>query len=792
MDEKNIYDLFYSGQLDLFIIEGENQLKQNDQDVTLWTHLAIAYHDQVFYDGHEAIFDIIQEKMIPYFQNALVIEPENETTLYHILNYTLDNQAVLAQIGRPKLHITETNKDQFIDYAKKLIASPNMSGYGHNYLVNIYEGLQDDTAMLPALEAGINFVKEAFKDERETLDHNFSIFWIKKIYLLDRAKQINETDVSSLIEADFKHFISSNEMNYVDLAEIAYENKAIDLALRILLKLIKGENSAVHIHQELVKWHARFEELIAEGYENPEVFYYQLIIERNYSEEIGIPLDYYYLHALKLIDEYPDYYAGYHFAAAYLYDEEQYAAAIPYLQMVGEKQWNATSWRRLVECTFMAHGVVYHQVPSFNDLPRECYNEAVALSNFVHSLDNLTAADQSALQALILGLYRQAYDAFNDYFEEDKYESDYFGGNHNRAMNCNNLALAYKEAGDFESCYTIATEGLSYSDFEELHFTRADAMSALEDYVRLEEVLQQYFDTYQISLEATLEQSEFAAEEDQEDENTEPVIFPPCYRMLMHQIDVEYHLQRTADIQSRAQQLLEFIYRFYIDNPNLDDYHYRDFEATKNAIENTVYHIIEQDHLEQRISYYQDMAQKYPHEAQPQYVLMQLHNEQSNYKAMNTAAYKYLKNKREFIIDSFDKAKTLYLIIKSHYYIKEFDAGTDTFQTYDNWVQSVMEPNDYVLWLKFGIELLAENGAINELNKYTSIFNSIYTQYDWGYDDDVESVRLAEALANYKTANLKKAHSLLDEVLAYSDHSPLADEYKRTWKKPGFFSGFKF
>ena len=107
MEEKNIYDLFYSGQLDLFIIEGENQLRQNDQDVTLWTHLAIAYHDQAFYEGHEAIFDVIQEKMIPYFQKALAIEPDNETTLYHILNYVLDNQATLAQIGRPKFHITD-------------------------------------------------------------------------------------------------------------------------------------------------------------------------------------------------------------------------------------------------------------------------------------------------------------------------------------------------------------------------------------------------------------------------------------------------------------------------------------------------------------------------------------------------------------------------------------------------------------------------------------------------------------------------------------------------------------
>jgi hypothetical protein len=40
-------------------------------------------------------------------------------------------------------------------------------------------------------------------------------------------------------------------------------------------------------------------------------------------------------------------------------------------------------------------------------------------------------------------------------------------------MNCNNLALAYKEAGELETSYAIATEGLSYSDFEELHFTRS-------------------------------------------------------------------------------------------------------------------------------------------------------------------------------------------------------------------------------------------------------------------------------------------------------------------------------
>jgi len=103
-----------------------------------------------------------------------------------------------------------------------------------------------------------------------------------------------------------------------------------------------------------------------------------------------------------------------------------------------------------------------------------------------------------------------------------------------------------------------------------------------------------------------------------------------------------------------------------------------------------------------------------------------------------------------------------------------------------------MDPEDYVLWLKFGIMLLAEQENLAEVNRNVMIFNGIYAQNEWGYDDDCESVKLAEALVNYKTGNLKKAHSLLNEVLAYSDHSALADEYKKTWKKPGFLSNFKF
>ncbi|MDR2270862.1 MAG: hypothetical protein LBF27_08155 [Sphingobacterium sp.] len=791
MEEQNIYDLFYTGQLDLFIIAGENQLKQNDQDITLWTHLAVAYHDQVFYEGHEAIFDVIQEKMIPYLQKALSVEPENETTLYHMLNYVISNEAALAQINRPKKHIDETNKDKFIGYAKQLIAIPKMTSYGYGFLASIHEGLQDETSLLTVLDEGINYFNEAFKDDRESADHNFSLFWMKKIYLLDRTKQISGAALATLIRDQFDRFVSSHEMQYVDLAEIAYENNDIDLALRILLKLIKGENSAAHIHEELVKWHTRFEELIADGYENPEVFYYQLIIERNYSEEIGIPFDYYHLHALKVIDQYPDLYVGYHFVGAYLYDDGQHEAAIPYLQQSGEKKWNATSWRRLVECSYLTTGEIYNDIPTFDDLPRDLYNEAINLSDFVDALDTLSAEDTLALRQLYLAVYRQAYNAFAAYFEQGKYESDYFGGSHNRAMNCNNLAIALKNVHLLEDSYQIATEGLNYSDFEELHQTRTDALSQLEDYERLKDALAQYFDTYQVTL-SDLDEMRNAAMEEQSAEEDEDLVFPSCYQMFVYQLEVNYHLGLSTDIQAEAQYLLEHIYQFYINHPTLNDYHYRDFEAAKNGVEGVIYDILEPNDRDFRIAYYRDIAHQYPHEAQPQYMLMQLYNEISEYSAIVAAARAYLKNKKEFIINDFDKAKTLYLIIKGHYFLSEFNLGAQLFQAYDTWVATVMDPEDYVLWVKFGILLLAEQENLAETNRYALVFNGIYAQNQWGYDDDCESVKLAEALVNYKVGNLKKAHALLNEVLAYSDHSELADEYKRTWKKPGFLSNFKF
>lgn len=88
--------LFYRGELEQCIAEGEAYLLSHPDDEEILFLMAIASHDNVYYDGHEAVFDVIQEKMLPYFRRVLQLNPNHQKTLYSILSYPLDNQYTLA------------------------------------------------------------------------------------------------------------------------------------------------------------------------------------------------------------------------------------------------------------------------------------------------------------------------------------------------------------------------------------------------------------------------------------------------------------------------------------------------------------------------------------------------------------------------------------------------------------------------------------------------------------------------------------------------------------------------
>lgn len=768
MTFEDLQQLFYRGQLDLLIEQGEEHVKDNPSDLDSIILLAVAYHDRVYEEGHEAVYNTIQERVIPYFRRVLQLQPDHQTALYNILDYPLGNQFNLLQAGRIMRHITSANKAEFMSYADRLIADESNAVYGYDSKVKIYESLEDYEALIETIDLAINYCQEGFAFNRELRDRNIAIFWMKKMYVLDHTKMIPQDELIALIKNGIDRFVSSTEYNYTDLAEMAFEANANDLALTILLKLIKGDNTSAAIQEKLALWHQRFSDLINEGYKNPDVYYYQLIIERSYPDRVGVNPDFYYYHALAVIEAVPDNFAGYHFAGTYLFENNREQEALPLLEKALNLSPSATTWRRKVIASYLTKGEIVNHLDDFGDLPRELYNDAVELDDFIMEVES--ASDRTTLRRLSLALYEQAYEAFRAYFEEDKYTSDYYGGLHNRAMNCNNLAIVQVYFENYKAAAITAAEGLRYSEFEELHHTLIDALRRGQDFVGLQRALGIYFANY----------------------NAEEVSFYKHVQHLASQIEADYELGTSDDIQSDAEQTLYMIYDHHIHTPVISDYDFQDFEAAKNIVEGIIYRLTEDDPVEERIAYYENTAQLYPNEAHAYYVLMQYYNEIEDYTRINQAAKSYLEKKRNFLLNDFDRAKTIYMIVKTDYFTNRLVDASMLFVQEDATLQGVMNPEDYVLWLGYGIKVFGKLKDKDQVLLLCNRLDAIYTEQGWSYDQELEDANLVKALTYYEAGALKEAHAILDYICSFDDHSELAQTYKNTWRKPGFFAKLGF
>lgn len=763
----NLEQLFYRGELEQCIAEGEEYLRSHPEDEDVLFLMAVAYHDIVYYEGHEAVYDAIRDYVIPYLRRILQLNPNNQKALYNILDYPLGNEYTLMQIARSKKHITRENKAEFIGYAEQMLEDPEYAGYGYDFLVKIYESLEENKALLNSLEAAMYHSKKTDADNREIRDKNTSLYWIKKIYLLDRTKMVSGEELTALIDREHSTFVSRNEYDFINLADIAFENNAPDLSLKMMLKAIKGENSAVHIHEKFAEWHQRFAELIQNGYNNPDVFYYQLIIERNYPEFLNISTDFYYHHALKVINSHPEMFSGYHFAGTFLFENERYAEAIPLLEKAVHLSANATAWRRKVEAEYLLNRALSSEIPVFSDEPTDIYNEGVLVNEFMDALEDEN--DKQKWHEIGRIVYEQAYEAFRKYFEEDKFESDYYNDLHTRAMCCNNLAIKHSLLGDYQAAVEIASEGLRYSEFMELHLTLIDALVNGGNYERAEKALNNYFSLYGES---------------------EDYFYKSLYnRALQVQI---HELLGADDVDKEAEEVLTYAYQHTAENPEIDDYDYRDLDAAKNKLESILFHHLDSQDLHIRKAHYEGMAERFPQEANPQYALMQIYNEEENYGQVALAAKRYLENKKEFLLDAFDKAKTIYMIVKSDFLQGNYQEAASVFSEYDAECNEAMDSEEYVLWLSYGVRIYEKLNHKEQTLSFAERFNTIYNAEGWGYDDLVEGVELAKAVVLYQSGNLKEAHAILDQVRSVADYDPIADEYKASWKKPGLFSKFGF
>lgn len=767
MNYEELEQLFYANELETCIAEGEKSLASSPDDLDVLFLMAVAHHDLAYREGHEEAYVAIQKQVIPYLRRILTIDPSNNKALYNILNYPLDNQYVLWQIARPQKHITEENKDEFIAYAQKLLADNDSAPYGFDFLIKIYESLAETEHLLATIDRGIAFFKERFADNRDVLDKNISYFWLKKIYVLDYSKLATGAEIIKMIADQIDRYVSHNNQSYLDLAEIAYENQAVDLSLKIMMKLIEGDNSDTPTQEGLVKWYHRFEGLINQSYSNPDVFYYQMIIERNYADMIGKEEDFYFRHAGALMQSNPKEYGSFHFAGTYLYEHGDYIEAINLLDQACTLNLNVYSWRRMVESKFLAHQLITSSVPTFKDKPRDLYNAGVDMANFIVGL-NVDEETKMEFRKIELAIYKQAYKAFHRYFDDGEFDSDTLGDRHNMAMNCNNYAIVLAAFQRYADAAEIAQEGLQYSEFPELHNTLVDALIKGEDYEGANVAIHNFFSVY----------------------NEDMVYY---YNYIQHrasQIVVHEKLGLSEDIKTAAEELLFEIYGHYNENPDISDYDFRDFEYAKNLVEGVLYNHFADEPTEVRRRYYAELGNRFPDEANPQYQLMQINNEAENYAEVNKAARLYMENKRSFLLNDFDKAKTIYMIVKSHYLLAQYREGAAMFEEYNQFVGQTLEASEYTLWLSYGIQLQDKMNNKALVEQYTDQYQAIYDQEGWGYDELSENVYLAKAHAQYQSGNLKEAHRTLNYVLSFDNPAALAKEYKNSWKKPSLFSKF--
>ena len=763
----NLEQLFYRGDLEQCIAEGEQYLLSYPEDEEVLFLMAVAYHDIVYDEGHEAVYDAIRDHVIPYLRRILQLNPSNQKALYNILDYPLGNEYALMQIARSKKHITQENKEEFIGYAERMLEDPDYVGYGYDFLVKIYESLEENQALLNSLEAGIYYSKKADAGNREIRDKNTSLYWIKKIYLLDRTKMVSGEELTVLIDKEHTAFVSRNEYDFINLADIAFENNAPDLSLKMMMKAIKGENSALHIHEKLVEWHQRFAELIKNGYNNPDVFYYQLIIERNYNDLLNVSTDFYYHHALEVINSHPELFSGYHFAGTFLYENERYAEAIPLLEKAVQLSSNATAWRRRADSEYLLNGMILSEIPVFSDYPADIYNEGVLLNECIDALED--ESDKLKWHKVGRIVYEQAHEAFRKYFEEDQFESDYYNDLHTRAMCCNNLAIKHLVLEDYQAAAEIASEGLKYSEFMELHLVLIDALLDGGKYEEAEKALNHYFSLYGES-----------------DDYCSNSFYYRAKQIRLHE------MMGWNDVQREAEEVLTYAYQYTLENPELEDHQYRDMEAAKSILEGILYQYLEGENVNTRKSYYEKVAERFPLEANPQYALMQIYNEEENYGKVTLAAKRYLENKKEFVLDAFDKAKTIYMIVKSDFLQGNYQEAVSVFSQYDDECEAAIAPEEYVLWLSYGIRAYEKLNNKDQTLTLADRFTTIYNAEEWSYDDLVESVELAKAVVLYQSGSLKEAHAILDQVRSVADYDSVADEYKASWKKPGLFSKFGF
>lgn len=765
MNKQIIEQLFEQNKIQQCIEAAKEYLTDHPNDLDICYLLSQAHYQQASLQGHEQTRQALKDTILPDLKK--IINQNNDTAVIRtLLDYLFDYETSLDSTSQQLSLLNHENADEYKKLIQQLYQQENEKEAALRFYLLLAKQQQQVNDFLKYHAEYTELYQQRYAHNRELRDIMVSQLWLDKVYFL--ASQ-QHPDLIMHIESGLDLLSVEDETEYLHLAEIAYEHQEITLAQKILLKLIKGLNYQPEVQAGLVLWHQRFEEMIKNGYDHPEVRYYQIIIERNYYEKLNKIESAYYQRSLSYIQAYPNEAASFHFAGTYLYENKQYQQALSYLEKAQSLKPDVLTWRRWVESQYLVQQYINLNVPIFNNTsPRDLYAEGVNLHEFYDENNQFDQETTSSFDHLNCEIYRQSYQAFKQYYEHDQYPSDYYGDYHVFAMCCNNYAIQLIKTGQYARAAQLATEGLQYSEFMELHFNRIWAYQYSEDYPQMELALTEYFEKYDESCVPFIEHQVRVAE----------------------QVVCKAKLGRLNNIQQEAEKVLFRLYDHYVKTQHMNDQDYRNLHVAEGTVERLIYELYENQDALIRKDYYESVTARYPLASQPYYVLMQVYNELEDYEKVNQYAYRYLEIKRNFMIAPQDWDKAIYLLIKSHCLLEQHEQAIQFYQHHAARIEQEFDPDNFPTLNQYLIQSFLKLGDFAMVHQLAEQSRTIYEEQAWDYDDIMEKIYLLEAEAYYNSGQIKQAHQHLDHILSFSDHTPIAAEYKKSWKKPGFFSRF--
>ncbi|MGY0036009.1 hypothetical protein [Pedobacter sp. NJ-S-72] len=684
------------------------------------------------------------------FEHALKLQPTNEEAMLYA-----------AYIN---IFITQINLQEAKVYCDILILSENedtrLKTIGYRRHVNFTLGNMD--LVLEDIELMIAHYKALYPDNRSFLDKELSMLYLEKtnIYLWHKedAAQVFHTFNES------KAYPHNNYLTNNAVALLALDHQQFELAGEAALMAFDHSEEP---NQELIDLYHRIHDLSRKGKLSKVLAHTLLLALRRFSEPLGADVMEILSLSLDYIKVYPDWDVPYYFAGSFLFDEEKYEEALPYLKKSLDRGGMARGLRRYIDASYRITG----QLPNIESLPIDSPGAyyAAGCDFYYESIAKIWTEELAEeLQEIKIKFYEVSYQGFHEYFYNNVGES-LANDTHTFAMCCNNYGIALTEIGDFEKAAVVHAIGYSLSPFWEQLNSWGAALKGLEKYEEAIEI-------FQVAANYSVQYLSFSN----------------YLRIKSEILDMTYKLDRTDD----AYELLEAVtdeYDSFLDT-NKDELTENElFELSEQyiIIQNVRHDILSKGSPEDAIKAWQNELVKNPDDNSAWFMLMQEYYQIKDYSQCIACADNYQAVKKE-AIQATSRCKIHYMRGLSYMNLRNYEKAIEDLKALIEPLK-VVYPNDEYELSRAYLHLsdcyftLKKWDNCNEV-AYQAIL--CYIRNDWSWDDELLKVKLQYADALHITGSKDEALENVNNILEAYPANEEALKRKKEWKK-GLFSFFK-